>query len=84
MVFRGRRHAGVEALLHFPGPVLWLEMDPTQQFLVTDSREPAGTTTKPGDVSSPASAEASTVVDGQKSAGQPEMVLRILHRIPAR
>jgi hypothetical protein len=77
---RGDATLELKPFLHFPGPVLWLEMDPTQQFLVTDSREPAGTTTKPGDVSSPASAEASTVVDGQKSAGQPEMVLRILHR----
>jgi hypothetical protein len=27
--------------LRFPGPLLWLETDPTQQLLVTDSREPA-------------------------------------------
>jgi len=27
--------------LRFPGPLLWLEIDPTQQFLVTNSREPA-------------------------------------------
>ena len=27
--------------LHFPGPLLWLETDPSQQFLVTNSREPA-------------------------------------------
>ena len=66
--------------LRFPGPVLWLEMDPTQQFLVTNSREPAGTATKPGDVSSPASADTSTAVDRQKGAGQPDMVLRILRR----
>jgi hypothetical protein len=70
----------LKPFLHFPGPVLWLEMDPTQQFLVTDSREPSGTAVKPGDVSSPVSAEASTVVDGQKTAGQPDMVLRILRR----
>jgi hypothetical protein len=66
--------------LRFPGPLLWLEMDPTQQFLVTNSREPAGTATRPGDVSSPVSAETNTVADGQKAAGQPDMVLRILRR----
>jgi hypothetical protein len=27
--------------LHFPGSLEWLGMDPTQQFLVTNSREPA-------------------------------------------
>lgn len=27
--------------LRFPGPVLWLETDPTQTLLITDSREPA-------------------------------------------
>jgi hypothetical protein len=70
----------LKPFLHFPGPVLWLEMDPAQQFLVTDSREPAGTAKRPGDVASPPGAEASTVVDGQKAAGQPDMVLRILRR----
>jgi hypothetical protein len=70
----------LKPFLHFPGPLLWLEMDPTQQLLVTDSREPAGTAAKPGDVSSPASAAASTVMNGQKAAGQPDMVLRILRR----
>lgn len=30
----------LKLFLHFPGPLLYLEMDPTQQFLVTDSREP--------------------------------------------
>ena len=33
--------------LRFPGPLLWLEMDPTQQFLVTNSREPIATEPKP-------------------------------------
>jgi hypothetical protein len=35
--------------LHFPGPLLYVEMDPTQQFLVTDSREPEAKTNKPGE-----------------------------------
>jgi hypothetical protein len=26
--------------LRFPGPLLWLEMDPTERYLVTNSREP--------------------------------------------
>jgi hypothetical protein len=31
----------LKPFLRFAGPLLWLEMDPTQQFLVADSREPA-------------------------------------------
>jgi hypothetical protein len=34
--------------LRFPGPLLWLEMDPAQQFLVTNSSEPTATEQKPG------------------------------------
>lgn len=65
--------------LHFPGPLQWMEIDPTQQFLVTNSREPALATQKPGDVPSPATAQAEMAVDGEK-AGAPEMVVRILRR----
>lgn len=38
--------------LRFPGPLLWLEMDPTQQFIVTNSREPVAQ--KDGRADSPA------------------------------
>ena len=30
----------LKPFLDFPGPLLWLELDPAQQFLVTNSREP--------------------------------------------
>ena len=66
--------------LRFPGPLLRLEMDPTQQFLVTNSREPAEAAQKPGQVPSPPTAQASVTVDGQKSGGSPDLVLRILRR----
>ncbi len=35
--------------LRFDGPLLWLEMDPTQQYLVTDSRENAAAQKPVGD-----------------------------------
>jgi hypothetical protein len=70
----------LKPLLRFPGPLLSLQLDPTQQFMVTNSREPATTETKPGEVASPSSAAASIVVDGQKPAGEPELVVRILRR----
>src|ERR1035437_782507 len=37
----------LKPFLRFAGPLLWLEMDPTQQFLVTDSREPTTAEQKP-------------------------------------
>ena len=55
--------------LRFPGPLLWLEMDPLQKFLVTDSREPAKTAGKPGEVPTPETAKAIIDVDGQKPDG---------------
>lgn len=67
-------------LLHFPGPLLWLEMDPSKQFLVTDSEEPSAATTQPGKVPSAASASGSISAYGRESAGQPDIVLRILRR----
>jgi len=71
--------------LEFPGPLLWLETDPGEQFLVTNSREPATATPKPGPVTSPASAEGSVSTDGERSQAQqgkgaPDLVLRILRR----
>ena len=65
--------------LHFPGPLLWMEMDPAQQYLVTNSSEPAAARAKPGDVASPPTAQASMTVDGEKP-DVPEMVVRILRR----
>jgi hypothetical protein len=75
----------LKPLLQFPGPLLWLELDPTGQFLVTNSREPAAQPAKPGEVPSPDSAKASIVVDGQKTDGQSDspqadLVVRILRR----
>jgi hypothetical protein len=66
--------------LRFPGPLTWLELDPAQEFLVADSREPAETESKPGDVASPVSAAANMVVDGQGTRGAKEIVVRILRR----
>jgi hypothetical protein len=65
-------------MLQFPGPIVWLQMDPTQQFLVTDSAEPPATKPKSGQVGSPVTAQASISTGDDDSSGQPEMVLRIL------
>lgn len=66
--------------LEFPGPLLWLDMDPGQQFLVTDSEEPASLKPQSGQVGSPATARAEVTTDEQGSADNPDVVLRILRR----
>ena len=63
--------------LHFPGPLLSLEMDPSQQFLVAYSHEPAAEAKKTTETPDLASAAAS---DEREPAIQPEMVVRILRR----
>ena len=56
----------LKPFMRFPGPLLYLEMDPSQQFLVTTSREPEANPEKPGEASSPAT--------------QPGYLVRILRR----
>jgi len=68
-------------LLHFRGPLLWVEMDPTRQLLVTESREPANVKARDSDVPSPSTASARITVDGESSQESPDLVLRILSRL---
>jgi hypothetical protein len=75
--------------LDFPGSLLWLELDPSQQLLVTNSREPVATQ-KQGQGSGASAAnhsvsDASAADAGDASApdagSQPsDVVVRILHR----
>jgi hypothetical protein len=66
--------------LHFQGPLLWVEMDPSQQWMVTNSREPAESMPGPGDVPSPTTAAASISTDGGPSTPRSDIVLRVLQR----
>ena len=90
---RGDAHLILKPLLQFPGPLLWLELDPSQRFLVSNSFEPAATPSKAGEVGSPETAAATVTEDNQSSssggsadagndanAEPPKMVVRILHR----
>ena len=84
----------MKPFLHFPGPVLSLELDPKQQFLVTNSREPAQAAPKAGDAAgaadhpsdkdalpgAPTAASTNGVEEAQAPAGRSDMVLRILRR----
>jgi len=68
-------------LFRFRGQLLWVEMDPAQDLLVTESEEPADTTAKAGDVPGPGTASAQISVDGESSNMSPDIVLRILQRL---
>jgi hypothetical protein len=43
----------LKPFLDFPGSLLWLELDPAQQFMVTSSREPVARPQKSGQANSP-------------------------------
>jgi hypothetical protein len=61
--------------LRFPGPVLEVGMDPGQQLLVTDSREPIPPAAKPaGD------APGDKDISGIRPATQADLILRVLRR----
>ncbi len=50
----------LKPFLDFPGSLLWIDMDPAQEFLVTNSREPFVAAQKPGHVASPQVSSPST------------------------
>jgi hypothetical protein len=95
-LFEGDATLKLKPYLDFPGALLWLELDPTQQLLVTNSREPVTKPAKPGtptdrssparqqpkEVPSPSTASATVTSDQDATAegDHPEMVVRILRR----
>ena len=81
-LFEGDATLTLKPYLDFPGSLLWLEVDPGQHFLVTNSREPVTKAADSGEVSSPLTASA-TVTSDQDSAAEsdhPDLVVRILRR----
>jgi hypothetical protein len=75
----------LKPLLRFPGPLLWLEVDPSGQFLVTNSREPAAAAQRPGEAGSSATSPAGIAADAQQPSklsdpAQTDLVVRILRR----
>ena len=74
----------LKSFLRFPGPVLWVELDPTRQYLVAGSTEPRAHKDLEGEVPSPSTAAASVDGDRQPTEDDSEMVLRILRRSDGR
>jgi hypothetical protein len=81
-LFEGDAALTLKPDLDFPGPLLWIELDPEQHFLVTNSNEPAAKDSKSGDTLSPATASAAVTSDQDSGAGSdaPDLVIRILRR----
>lgn len=69
-LFVGDSSLDLKSFLQFPGPLLWLELDPSQQYLVTDSYEPPARANKSEDNSSPSAASASLSPNASPDAGQ--------------
>lgn len=67
--------------LKFPGPVLWVELDPSRQYLVTGSSEPLNSKNAPGTVDSPPTAGAAITADTPSGIPiQKNLVLRVIRR----
>lgn len=62
--------------LRFPGPVLWVEMDPSRKFLVTGSSEPQKES--PADASGAASVR--DAAEEKPASERSDLILRILRR----
>ena len=52
-LLQGDATLALKPFLDFPGSLLWVELDPAQQFLVTNSHEPAAAASKTDPVSAP-------------------------------
>lgn len=86
-LLEGDATLALKPFLDFPGPLLSVDLDPGQRFLVTNSREPAApqpsAASKPGEVSTPSTASATIATDEDSAppqAAPPDLVVRILHR----
>ena len=65
---QGDAHLVLKPLLQFPGELLALELDPSQQYMVSNSLEPVSAPGKPGQVGSPETASATVTQDSQSSS----------------
>jgi hypothetical protein len=77
----GDAHLELKPLLQFPGRLLRIGLDPSQQYIVSNSMEPAEAPAKPGYVGSPATASSTITTDEQQpDPAAPDFVVRILRR----
>lgn len=71
----------LKPFLHFPGPVLWVEVDPTRRYIVTGSEEAEARKTASGEVAKPATASAEMHTENEPAdEDQKKFVLRVIRR----
>jgi hypothetical protein len=66
--------------LGFPGRLLWLQMDPAQQFMAANFLVPAGAQQEPAEVAGPAATPAGITSNGQAPGLHPDLIVRTLKR----
>lgn len=77
----GNDNLELKPLLRFPGRLLRVGLDPSQQYIVSNSLEPAELPARPGVVGSPATASATITTDEQETdSTASNFVVRILRR----
>lgn len=77
----GNDNLELKPLLRFPGRLLRIGLDPSQQYIVSNSLEPAELPARPGVVGSPATASATITTDEQETdSTASNFVVRILRR----
>ena len=79
-LLEGDASLALKPILRFPGPLLTIDMDPDQRFMVTNSVEPPANQADPGTVPSPATASATVDSDNDSDAVPLNNVVRILDR----
>ena len=79
-VYEGDSSLQLKPILRFPGPILSLGLDPSQQLLTANSREPAQKQASSGEVGSPSTAVADMQQGEPSINGPSDLVFRILRR----
>ena len=78
LIYDGDSALALKPLFRFPGPLLRLEIDPSETYLVTNSLEPESEPASSGDRASPPAANTGISVDGQPSSGAKNVVVRMM------
>jgi hypothetical protein len=70
----------LKPFLRFPGPVEWVELDPSRQYFVAGSTEPRTRSSVEGEVPSPSTAAARIDSDHKPESDESDLIVRILRR----
>lgn len=80
-LYLGDASLQLKPFLHFPGPVVWVEVDPTRKYIVTGSEEAAAKKAASGEVPRPATAAVRMdTEDAPSGEDQRKFVLRVIRR----